>query len=157
MADEESAPADTQLTFNVKASSDAKHVVTVPSSMTVLDLKKKLSTPDYADIPPERQRLIYSGRVMKDADALATYKIKDGNTVHLVKSAESTQRSNPANQTSAAPTVPQNLATGTANDPLAALTGARYAGYHNLPSSDTFGPDGGVSAPHLIPSRQSSP
>ncbi|KAJ9629605.1 hypothetical protein H2203_001985 [Taxawa tesnikishii (nom. ined.)] len=89
---------DPQVTFNIKSSNDTKYVVTMPTSMTVADLKNKLSTSEYADLPAARQRLIYSGRVLKDPDTLATYKIKDGNTVHLVRGAESNQRQNPANQ-----------------------------------------------------------
>ena len=147
---------EVQITFNVKASTEGKHVFTLPAITTVGDLKTKLSASDKADIPPERQRLIYSGRVLKDPDTLATIKIKDGHTIHLVKSAASNTRQNPANQggvastvnpgtTSTANNVPTSFATGTANDPLAALTGARYAGFHGLPGADMFGPDGGVS------------
>jgi hypothetical protein len=75
--------------------------------------------------------------------------------VHLVKGAASNVRQNPANQGTAspagasgtpAPQVPTNLATGVGNNPLAGLTGARYAGFHGLPGADMFGPDGGVSA-----------
>lgn len=156
MADE-TAGSDQQITFNIKSSSDQKHVVTVPTSMTVGDLKQKLSTSDYANIPAERQRLIYSGRVLKDPDTLASAKIKDGNTVHLVKGAESNQRQNPANQGgSAVPpgaggpasNVPSNIQSGAgANNPLAGLTGARYAGFHGLPGADMFGADGGMGAP----------
>lgn len=158
MADDTSASAsaeETQLTFNVKAANDAKYVITVPASTTVGDLKAKLSTSDYADIPAERQRLIYSGRVLKDPDTLATVKIKDGHTVHLVKGAASNARQNPANQgtstssggSTPVPQVPTNLAAGTGNNPLAGLTGARYAGFHGLPGMDTFGPDGGMGPP----------
>ncbi|KAK4626728.1 Ubiquitin domain-containing protein DSK2 [Fulvia fulva] len=149
--------AEQQITFNIKSSSDAKHVVTVPLSMTVGDLKQKISTPEYADTPPERQRLIYSGRVLKDADTIASCKIKDGNTVHLVKSAASNQRQNPASQGGAvvppgagqtASNVPSNIAAGTGTgNPLAQLTGARYAGFHGLPGADMFGADGGMGAP----------
>jgi ubiquilin len=156
MADE-SAPADQQITFTVKSSSDAKHVVTVSLALTVGDLKQKLAAADYANIPAERQRLIYSGRVLKDPDTLSTCKIKEGNTVHLVKGAESNQRQNPSNQGgSAIPgaggnpanNVPQNIQAGTgAGDPLAQLTGARYAGFHGLPGADMFGADGGMGAP----------
>lgn len=145
---------DTQVTFNVKAANDQKHVLTLPSATTVADLKAKLSTPEYADIPAERQRLIYSGRVLKDPDTLASVKIKDGHTIHLVKGAASNARQNPASQGAASttggsstptPQVPTNIAAGTGNNPLAGLTGARYAGFHGLPGMDTFGPDGGVS------------
>lgn len=152
---EEGASEDTQLTFNVKSSTDSKYVITVSSSITVGDLKQKLSTSEYADIPAARQRLIYSGRVLKDPDTLASYKIKDGNTVHLVKGADSNARQNPADQggsatgsnaTNPASNVPSNIAAGTgANNPLAGLTGARYAGFGQLPGMDMFGADGGVS------------
>lgn len=152
---EDTAADETPVSFNVKSSSDARYTITVPLSTTVLDLKNKLSTSDYADIPADRQRLIYSGRVLKDADTLASYKIKEGNTVHLVKGAASNQRQNPANQgsstttggsgaTSGAQGVPANLAAGTGNNPLAGLTGARYAGMAQLPGAGMFGPDGGV-------------
>ncbi|MCJ1350261.1 MAG: hypothetical protein MMC33_000242 [Icmadophila ericetorum] len=154
MADD--APVDeTPVTFNIKSSSDAKYTLTIPLTTTVLELKQKLSTTEYADIPPERQRLIYSGRVLKDPDTLGSYKIKEGNTVHLVKGAASNARQNPANQGSsstAGPTaipsnVPSNLASGTGNNPLAGLTGARYAGYAQLPNQNMFGPDGGMGPP----------
>ena len=160
MAEDNSA-ADTSIeppvTFNIKSSNDAKYTLTVPLSQTVLELKTTLSTKDYADIPAERQRLIYSGRVLKDADTLATYKIKEGNTIHLVKGAASNQRQSAAGGSGAVATgpgtgqqpgvagVPTNLAAGTGNNPLAGLTGARYAGYAQLPGAGMFGPDGGVS------------
>ena len=157
MADASEA-TDQQITFNVKSSADAKYVLTVPTSITISDLKQRLSTEEYANLPPERQRLIYSGRVLKDHDTVASVKIKDGNTVHLVRGAESNNRQNPANQGGSAATVPgagqpagnvpSNIAAGTgASNPLAQLTGARYAGFHNLPGMDTFGADGGMGAP----------
>lgn len=154
MADDATTSTEeSQITFNVKAANDQKHVLTLPSTTTVADLKVKLSEPDLADIPAERQRLIYSGRVLKDPDTLGGVKIKDGHTIHLVKGAASNARQNPASQGAAsttggsstpAPQVPTNIAAGTGNNPLAGLTGARYAGFHGLPGMDTFGPDGGV-------------
>jgi ubiquilin len=106
-------------------------------------------------IPAERQRLIYSGRVMKDPDQLSTYRIKEGNTIHMVKSAPSNAQQNPASANTpaasgaprAAAGVPQNMAAGTANNPLAGLTGARYAGHMGLPGMEMFGADGGMGAP----------
>jgi ubiquilin len=136
------------VTFTIKSSSEAKYNVTLPLSATVLELKAKLSTSDYADLPSERQRLIYSGRVLKDADTLGSYKIKEGHTIHLVRGADSNQRQNPANQgtaSNATAQAPANLAAGTGNNPLAGLTGARYAGFAQLPNQNMFGPDGGVS------------
>jgi ubiquilin len=157
MADDAATSAeDTQITFNVKAANDQKHVLTLPSNTTVADLKAKLSASEYADVPAERQRLIYSGRVLKDLDTLASVKIKDGHSVHLVKGAASNARQNPANQGTSSttggsstptPQVPTNIAAGTGNNPLAGLTGARYAGFHGLPSMDMFGADGGMGPP----------
>ncbi|KAH0547620.1 hypothetical protein GP486_008416, partial [Trichoglossum hirsutum] len=147
MADGGSSADGAPITFNVKSSSDAKFTLTLPLSTTVLDLKKKLAEPEFADVPIERQRLIYSGSILKDGETLGHYKIKDGNTVHLVKSAASNQRQNPSSSTASrqTPSVPTNFATGTvAGDPLAGLTGARYAGLTQLPSAGIFGPDGGV-------------
>lgn len=159
MADDAATTTEeSPVTFNIKSSSDAKFVLTLPLSITVLDLKNKLAGADYADIPPERQRLIYSGRVLKDPDTLASYKIKEGNTVHLVKGAASNQRQNPTSSSTNAATpgtpsassgVPSNIAAGTGNNPLAGLTGARYAGFAQLPGAGMFGPDGGVSQTSL--------
>jgi ubiquilin len=155
MADDATTSVDEgQVTFNIKAANDQKHVLTLPATTTIADLKTKLSAPEYADIPADRQRLIYSGRVLKDPDTLGGVKVKDGHTIHLVKGAASNARQNPANHGttstpgasgSSTPQVPTNIAAGTGNNPLAGLTGARYAGFHGLPSMDTFGADGGVS------------
>ncbi|KAL4808200.1 hypothetical protein BDV18DRAFT_134434 [Aspergillus unguis] len=155
MADDTTSAEDAPITFSVKSSNDAKYTLTLPLSTSVSDLKEKLSSSEYADTPAERQRLIYSGRVLKDNDTLATYKIKDGHTIHLVKSAASNQRQAATNQSASAPNpssaaatgVPTNLAAGTGNNPLAGLTGARYAGFAQLPGAGMFGPDGGMGPP----------
>jgi ubiquilin len=138
---------DAQITFKVKSGNDQTHTITMAESATVLDLKTKLAGTDYADTPAERQRLIYSGRIMKDGDALSVYKIKHMNTIHMVKSARSNPTPAPAGASSTpTPAVPQNMASGSdAGDLLAGLTGARFAGHANLPSADIFGADGGVS------------
>ncbi|KIW08767.1 uncharacterized protein PV09_00705 [Verruconis gallopava] len=149
----DASEAERQITFNIKASNEQKFVLTLPVSTPISELKAKLSAPEYADVPVERIRLIYSGRVLKDADTLATYKVADGNTIHMVKGAASNARQNPASSTSSAgatPAVPPavpTMATGTGNNPLAGLTGARYAGFHGLPNASMFGADGGMGAP----------
>lgn len=152
MADSSDAPNEGMLSFKVKTSGDKTHSVTISESAKVSDLKNKLAGEDFENIPAERQRLIYSGRVMKNDEVLSTYKIKPGNTVHMVKSAAS----NPApasSSASATPTpaaVPQNMASGTsAGNLMAGLTGARFAGHANLPNASMFGADGGVS--HSFP------
>ncbi|KAK2683689.1 Heat shock chaperonin-binding [Fusarium oxysporum f. sp. vasinfectum] len=143
MADNPEPSADSQITFKVKTSSDSTHSITINDTATVLDLKTKLAGEDFENIPVERQRLIYSGRVMKNDDALSTYKIKHNNTIHMVKSAASNQQPNqtPTANTSTSTPAPTNMASGTANQPFANLTGARYAGFGNgLPGLDMLGP-----------------
>ncbi|KAH9843336.1 ubiquitin-like protein, partial [Teratosphaeria destructans] len=98
MADDSHAAgeeSEAQITFHVKSSSDHKHLLTLPASTTIADVKQRLSAADSADTPPERQRLIYSGRVLKDHDTLGGVKIKDGNTVHLVKTPRATSARTP--------------------------------------------------------------
>lgn len=146
MGDSAETGSDAQVTFKVKTSSDSTHTITMAEASTVLDLKTKLAGDDFENIPVDRQRLIYSGRVMKNDDTLATYKIKPNNTIHMVKSAASNPGQPASTSTPTAQGVPTNMAAGTANNPLAGLTGARYAGHQiNLPGMDMFGPDGGVS------------
>lgn len=72
------------INVNVKSSSDKKFVITIETTKTVLDLKNAIA--EQTEVPAENQRLIYSGRVLKDPETLADYKIADGNTVHMVKS-----------------------------------------------------------------------
>jgi ubiquilin len=154
---EASESSSNEITFNIKASSDAKYSVTLPTTATVAALKEKLSGSDFADLPVDRQRLIFSGRILKDTDIIGDVKIKEGHTVHLVRSAASNARQNPtpdASSNTPTPSIPTNIAAGTGNNPLAHITGARYAGFHNLPGMGSFGPDGGVShiLAHLIDS-----
>lgn len=148
MADS-TAPEDATVTFSVKSSSGPKVIVTLPLTTTVADLKNKLAEPDMVNVPAASQRLIYSGKVLKDHETLAANNVKEGNTMHLVRSAASNQRQNPAtqstptstasNQPNAPPTgVPQNFASGTGNDPLIGLTGARYAGFPGMPSLESL-------------------
>ncbi|ORZ00583.1 hypothetical protein BCR43DRAFT_485452 [Syncephalastrum racemosum] len=74
------------INVNVKSSSDKKFVITIETSKTVLDLKNAIA--EQTDVPADRQRLIYSGRVLKDPDTLEACKIADGNTVHMVKGSQ---------------------------------------------------------------------
>ncbi|KAJ2766599.1 hypothetical protein IWQ56_003661, partial [Coemansia nantahalensis] len=69
----------------IKSSDGSKHQVDVEEADTVLMLKTRVS--ELLDNTPVASlRLIYAGRILKDADALSVYKIADGNTIHLVKS-----------------------------------------------------------------------
>ncbi|KAJ8102160.1 hypothetical protein POJ06DRAFT_248957 [Lipomyces tetrasporus] len=142
-------PAGDEIKVTVKSSADQKYTISVSPSLLVSDFKQLLEP--QCNIPKDRQRLIYSGRVLKDHETLATYKIQSGHTIHLVKSAAPPTSSAPSASAAAQPsnpTVPQNIAAGQGiGNPLAGLTGARYAGLAQLPSASLFGPDGGMGPP----------
>lgn len=140
------------ITITIKSSGDAKYEVSVDPSVTVADLKKEIA--EKALVPADSQRLIYSGKVLKDTDTVASYKIQTGHTVHMVKgsaaktpSAAPQAATQPQSTAAGASGVPSNIAAGQgAFNPLADLTGARYAGYTQLPSASMFGPDGGMNS-----------
>lgn len=132
--------------------------MTISSSATVEELKAKIESLD-SEVPVSAQRLIYSGRVLKDSETIDFYKVKDGHTIHLVKSgnraaapgtSSTVASQSPTTGTPPVPSnVPTNIAAGSGSfNPLADLTGARYAGYAQLPSASMFGPDGGMSLPN---------
>ena len=54
----------------------------VQPSDTVRMLKEKLRAKE--DIPPDQQRLIYSGRQLEDEERLSYYNIHNLSTIHLV-------------------------------------------------------------------------
>lgn len=135
---------------------DKRHESKISSSATVLEFKQQLAKE--LDIPVDSQRLIYSGKILKDGDTLETYKIKDGHALHLIKGAsKKKQQSNSTPATNSGDAsgsssntnttgVPRNISAGQgAFDPLAGITGARYAGYNvPMPTMEQMGvnPDG---------------
>lgn len=156
------------ISITIKSSGDTKYEVTVSPTITVLELKNEIA--DKSSVPADRQRLIYSGKVLKDTETVASYKVQTGHTVHLVKSA-GPKTNNTDNRGAAASTdatrnesessgnnsgVPSNIAAGQGSfNPLADLTGARYAGYTQLPSASMFGPDGGMNSGMPDPEQMS--
>ncbi|CAX44250.1 ubiquitin domain-containing protein, putative [Candida dubliniensis CD36] len=152
------------ITITIKSSGDKKYEVTVDPSITVSQLKELVA--EKSDIPAGSQRLIYSGKVLKDTETVASYKVQTGHTIHLVKSAATTAAAAAAapqsSNTPANASVPSNIAAGQGSfNPLADLTGARYAGYSQLPSASMFGPDGGMNSnipdPEQLNSMMSNP
>ncbi|ODV66081.1 hypothetical protein HYPBUDRAFT_153603 [Hyphopichia burtonii NRRL Y-1933] len=148
------------ITITIKSSGDVKYEVNVSPTITVLELKEKIA--EESSVPAGNQRLIYSGKVLKDGETVSSYKVQSGHTIHLVKSAgaKPASASGTTNSTTAASGsetqnstasnnsgVPSNIAAGQGSfNPLADLTGARYAGYTQLPSASMFGPDGGMNS-----------
>jgi len=78
-----------ELTINIKFSNETKLSVTLNTTDTVSVLKQKIAEQlKSTDTPlePDQQILIYAGRILKnDAETIESIKIKNGNTIHMVK------------------------------------------------------------------------
>jgi ubiquilin len=76
MADSSSSNPAQEIEINVRppGGGDKKIPIKVDTSKTVAELKQDIAT--HTDIPAENQRLIYSGRVLKDEEQVSTYKIR---------------------------------------------------------------------------------
>lgn len=147
------------ITINVKSGQN-NWSVSIEASDTVKDLKEAIAV--VSEVPAENQRLIFSGKILKDEQTVESNKIQDGHSVHMVKSGNKGNKSETSGSVAAGSglvegtgtgagagvgSVPSNISAGQTGgfNPLADLTGARYAGFANLPSADMFGPDGGLS------------
>lgn len=105
------------ISINIRQSNDKKvQVECEPESTTIEQFKKLVE--EKTEIPVEEQRLIFSGRVLKETSVpskpdeqpetmtVAKYKILDGHTVHLVRGKKSTSGA-PAVSSTSAPTPSQ--------------------------------------------------
>jgi len=151
MSDETPAP---EIQINVKGPSELKLQITITTDKTVLELKQAIA--EKSDVEAERQRLIYSGRVLKDEDLLSVYKIQSSHTIHMVKGAV---RSGAAS-TSSQPAVPQQLPTMQAgqnpHDPLTLLNS--HQGFGAMAGLNPFA-DMGLNAndPNMLQGMMNNP
>ncbi|KAI8979460.1 hypothetical protein BDF20DRAFT_869670 [Mycotypha africana] len=81
----------TTIEVNVKSSSQ-KYVISIENDKTILDLKNEIAKK--TEVPAENQRLIFSGRILKDPATLEESNIANGHTVHMVKSGGTTNKTN---------------------------------------------------------------
>lgn len=81
MAEETSS--SNQFTVTIKGPSDVKLSITLDADSTVEQLKQAIADKN-SDFPASNQRLIFSGRVLKDEQVLASYGVKNGVAIHLV-------------------------------------------------------------------------
>ncbi|KAK3846319.1 MAG: hypothetical protein J3R72DRAFT_520548 [Linnemannia gamsii] len=72
------------ITVNVRASKDKTYPITVSATDTVLQLKERVAL--LSGATSDRIRLVHSGRVLKDAHSIESYKVVHGNVVHMVRS-----------------------------------------------------------------------
>jgi ubiquilin len=151
MSDEPAAP---EIQINVKGPSELKLQITIALDKTVLELKQAIA--EKSDVEAARQRLIYSGRVLKDEDLLSVYKIQSSHTIHMVKGAA---RSGTAS-TSAQPTAPQALPTmqtgQNPHDPLTQLNS--HLGFGAMAGLNPFA-DMGLNAndPNMLQGMMNNP
>lgn len=143
-----------QISIHIKSGQN-KWEVKAQDSNNIRELKEEIFK--VSGVAVENQRLIHSGKILKDDQSIESYKILDGHSVHMVKAGVNKAGSNSVNSTEQKLSgrgsenngpIPVNISTGQSGgfNPLADLTGARYAGYTNLPSTDIFGPDGGLNS-----------
>ncbi|KAJ7170628.1 hypothetical protein C8R43DRAFT_980283 [Mycena crocata] len=151
MSDEVAAP---EIQINVKGPSELKLQITITTDKTVLELKQAIA--EKSDVEAERQRLIYSGRVLKDEDLLSVYKIQSSHTIHMVKGAV---RSGAAS-TSAQPAAPQQLPTmqtgQNPHDPLTLLNS--HAGFGAMAGLNPFADMGlNPNDPNMLQGMMNNP
>jgi hypothetical protein len=66
--------------LKVKTGNEATFSIEIEETQTVLELKQAISTHYSGETTPVDQRLIFTGKVLKDELLLSEYKLKEGNT-----------------------------------------------------------------------------
>jgi len=129
--------------------------ITIPTDKSVLELKQAIATK--SDVAADRQRLIYSGRVLKDDDILSVYKIQSSHTIHMVKGVS---KSSAAPSSSGSPSTPQQLPTmqtgQNVHDPLTQLNS--HLGFGAMAGLNPFGDMGlNPNDPNMMQGMLNSP
>ncbi|KAF5344364.1 hypothetical protein D9758_013251 [Tetrapyrgos nigripes] len=155
MSDEGASNAN-EIQINIKGPNELKLQISISLDKTVSELKQLIATK--SDVEAERQRLIYSGRVLKDDDLLSNYKIQSSHTIHMVKGAA---KSNPSSSSSgaggpSAPPLPTMQTGQNVHDPLTALNG--HQGFGLMAGFNPFADMGlNPADPNMLQTMMSSP
>ncbi|XP_022940009.1 ubiquitin domain-containing protein DSK2a-like [Cucurbita moschata] len=84
-----------KVNVNIRCSNGSKFSVLVNLESSVGSFKSILA--EQSEVPPDQQRLIYKGRILKDDQTLKSYGLEADHTVHLVRgSAPAVPPTNPA-------------------------------------------------------------
>lgn len=76
-----------RMKVNIQATHDSKLELDLEPTNTVLSVKQKISAHEKMEgVAVEAIRLIYSGKILKDDEAISAVGIREGNTIHMVKS-----------------------------------------------------------------------
>ncbi|KAL4070275.1 hypothetical protein J3A83DRAFT_4094779 [Scleroderma citrinum] len=147
-----------EIQINVRGPSDLKLQITISTEKTVLDLKKAIA--EKSDVEAERQRLIYSGRVLKDEDLISVYKIQSSHTIHMVKGVARSSGSSSQPSLNSSQNQPQSLPTMQAgqnpHDPLTQLNS--HLGFGALAGFNPFSEMGlNPNDPNMMQNMMRSP
>jgi len=79
----QAAEIDTrELRIRIRCTDGRDEALTVPGSLSISELKERVR--EAFNVDSTRQRLIYRGRVLQDADELTDYNIESNHTIHMV-------------------------------------------------------------------------
>ena len=73
----------------VRTLDSSQFELSVTESTLISEVKEMIAS--HTQIPSDRQRLIYQGKLLKNQDSMATYKIKQGHVLQLVGNAAQTE------------------------------------------------------------------
>ncbi|KAI8060266.1 hypothetical protein BC940DRAFT_312411 [Gongronella butleri] len=93
------------LTLKVRPSTGRLFDVSVALDATILQLKEAVGQKMEAGVPASQLKLVHSGRILKDDDTCSSANLKDGHTIHVVKS-KATSASSSATSTPRATSSP---------------------------------------------------
>jgi ubiquilin len=147
--------SDSEIQINVKGPSELKLQITISTAKTVLELKQAIA--EKSDVEADRQRLIYSGRVLKDEDQLSVYKVQSSHTIHMVKGVSRSAASSSAQQASSTPaSIPTMQAGQNPHDPLTQING--HMGFGAMAGFNPFTEMGiNPNDPNMMQTMMSSP
>ncbi|KAF8835157.1 hypothetical protein BDN67DRAFT_484027 [Paxillus ammoniavirescens] len=146
--------SDSEIQINVKGPSELKLQITISTDKTVLELKQAIA--EKSDVEADRQRLIYSGKVLKDEDLLSVYKIQSSHTIHMVKGVSRSTASASTQQAAPTQSLPTMQAGQNPHDPLTQVNG--HMGFGALAGFNPFA-DMGVNQndPNMMQNLMNSP
>ncbi|KAL3630014.1 hypothetical protein CASFOL_022998 [Castilleja foliolosa] len=131
-----------EVNINIRCSNGSKFSVKTSLESTVGEFKGVVA--QNGDVPPQQQRLIYKGRILKDDQTLASYGLQADHTVHMVRGSAPPAASPPSSvPASATPTVPLG------GGPVPGSTGVAGAGASLFPGLG-LGALGGTGTPGLF-------
>eukprot|EP00879_Flechtneria_rotunda_P019981 GHRR01021006.1.p1 GENE.GHRR01021006.1~~GHRR01021006.1.p1 ORF type:complete len:344 (+),score=99.15 GHRR01021006.1:141-1034(+) len=146
--------ASGHISLKVKLLDQSCHDLNVDPNTLISDLKCLLEA--VVNVPINRQRLIYRGRVLRDESTLQELGVANGHTIHLVE--RPADAPDPASQTAASqPANPQSDFNRLLSGVFSALTGAGAAQPSATPQASADGAAAGAAAaapppPHLLQS-----